>query len=409
MKLGVRSWEAAAAAAAVFFVSACSGGADRVAPATPCDGLAACCDALPGAAGPACRTQLGEAQSTTDPSAACNALLSGYAASGLCNAGAMNSNDNSAPDSGVADVSPPPNGLDSGPPSGQPAVCARYVSCWTLTNPGATAAVLAAYGPGGSCWQTTPQVAADCTTACERSLAQLHMTYPQEPSCAQCASDGECSGATPACSAGGTCVACNADKYCGGTTPACSVGAGACVECTRDVNCTDPLRPHCDLTSDTCAACTDGSQCTSGVCQTGGTCCVRKTACYSGFNCGVDDDGCGGQLPCGTCSVGSCLNNACNTVGQNCTPNVTPCAPGERCMFDAWHQAYKCAPTTPNFTCQQDQDCETVYDSSNQPVEPYVCSNGSCYQACLQTSDCPSGTCQVVIGSITPMTPGMCN
>jgi hypothetical protein len=314
--------------------------------------------------------------------------------------------------SGTLDAGGPPDSWFPGRDASvaQSAVCARYVSCSTLTSPASAAAVLAAYGPDGSCWKSTPQVAADCTTACERGLAQLHPSYPNEPGCAQCASDGECGGVTPACDATGTCVACTADRHCGGSTPACNVGTSMCVECTSDANCADPGRPHCNTATNACVACTTGSQCPSGVCMDStSTCCVRKTTCYSGFNCGFDDDGCGGQVPCGTCSVGTCKNNVCSTVGQSCIPRVTACAPGEQCMFDAWHEAYKCAPPTPDFTCAASQDCETVYDSNNEPVEPYSCIGSTCYQNCLTTADCPSGTCQPAIGgAISPMIPGSC-
>ena len=64
---------------------------------------------------------------------------------------------------------------------------------------------------------------------------------------------------------------------------------------------------------------------------TGGDACTPDTECTVGFECGTDDDGCGGTIPsCGTCTGGdTCNNNVC--VPPACTPTITDCSAEAEC------------------------------------------------------------------------------
>jgi hypothetical protein len=85
------------------------------------------------------------------------------------------------------------------------------------------------------------------------------------------------------------------------------------------------------------------------------------------------------------------------------------CAPGESCVFDGWHLAYKCAFGGPNAaSCVEGADCEVVY-ANGQPIEPYQCVGGRCYQNCLTQSDCTTGTCTGRFSMpISSQNPGYC-
>lgn len=65
----------------------------------------------------------------------------------------------------------------------QTASCAAYLACAAATTPAELGSLLEAYGPDGTCWQSTPEVAAQCDMACMVGLTQLEDAFPAEPAC----------------------------------------------------------------------------------------------------------------------------------------------------------------------------------------------------------------------------------
>ena len=81
-------------------------------------------------------------------------------------------------------------------------------------------------------------------------------------------------------------------------------------------------------------------------------------------------------------------------------------------MPDAWHQDYRCSPTTydgQSCTGQPGDNCDGLA-VMGEPVDDYTCTNGFCRQNCLTQADCVAGkTCTPFLGNpITPQLPGQC-
>ncbi len=70
------------------------------------------------------------------------------------------------------------------------AACAAYLECATVVSPGELGMLLDAYGPEGSCWESTQDVADQCDEACANGLAQLMAAAPNEPACVEPSDDG---------------------------------------------------------------------------------------------------------------------------------------------------------------------------------------------------------------------------
>jgi hypothetical protein len=217
--------------------AACSGSAaSSPTSADECAALGACCAALPYAAQQTtCNDQLHQARAQSDSNGACNLLLDGYHADGLCAGG-----DASAPID-ASQTTPDAGGGSDGPVEGmQPAVCAKYVACVSATTPSALPSTIAAYGASGTCWASTPDVASACTTACKTGIAQLYGANPAV--CSLCMGDTDCA-AGQTCSRG-TCHSCSpsscpmgccnsADQCMPGTAnTACGTGGQSCTDCT---------------------------------------------------------------------------------------------------------------------------------------------------------------------------------
>jgi hypothetical protein len=349
-----------------------------------CKAISACCAMLEEPVKSQCADTLSRASSTDHAAAdqACQNALAGFQQSGLCHAGAdaagvtMSTGDGGAKDGGAAD------GAAINP------TCELYLSCLAKTSPGALPGALTAYGPNSVCWTTTQQAEQLCVQACASAYVQLG------PERCGCTSDSECS-ATP-------------DR------PACDSASQSCVACTQNSHCQIPGLPVCDPSTHTCVGCLSASDCHGGVCFDH-FCCAPMQGCGS-FNCGQVSDGCGGMFACGTCSVGTCKDNVCTTLGQSCTVGSNTCAPGERCMFDGWHQNYSCAPLSKDgLTCNGGDPSQCQYAASDgTPIAPYFCDTlqtGTCAQDCLTSQECdPGKTCQPFAGSmIAPTSPGECH
>jgi hypothetical protein len=65
----------------------------------------------------------------------------------------------------------------------QTAACAAYLACATVATPAELGSLLEAYGPEGTCWASTPEVAAQCDMACMAGLEQLQEGFGDEPEC----------------------------------------------------------------------------------------------------------------------------------------------------------------------------------------------------------------------------------
>jgi hypothetical protein len=433
----------------------------------PCKAASDCCATLRGAGVDTCNQQVSAAKQQNDSASACGVLLNGYHASGLCNGGGSVDSSGSPPhgvDGGVIGPWHDGGAASDGSPNGaQSPICERYVHCATQATPASAAAVIAAYGPSGTCWSSTPAVANDCTSACVAGIAQLHNLAPS--ACPICLGDNECSGATPACNvSAGECVACMTDAQC--PSGACDTSKHRCVACNKDAdckdsqapvcdlvqhtcapgcvsdaNCTSPSAPHCDAPSHQCVECTTSAQCTGavgsscdpitlrcgctfpwdcpggGVCASGGTCCTPKK-CPAGA-CGSMNDGCGNTIDCGTCARGTCSsdtngNNTCSTAGSACTPGPGACLGTERCLPDRTTHAYVCAPDEEGQQClaSSSGDCNFLTGHS---VDTYTCAGGSpfgkCAPYCVTNGDCAgTATCHPFgSGPISLTNPGVCD
>jgi hypothetical protein len=152
---------------------------------------------------------------------------------------------------------------------------------------------------------------------------------------ATCGSQGDGCGKTINC---GTC---NAPQYCGGNGPnKCGLGGtnggSTCVAKT----CAE-LGASCGLQGDGCGGTIDCGACSApqycggngaNQCGLGGTnggsTCVPKTCAQLGVECGVQGDGCGGQLDCGGCVAPAfCGGGGVSRCGQGGSDGGTVCKP----------------------------------------------------------------------------------
>jgi hypothetical protein len=366
-----------------------------------------CCRAVPETATATCNQQVAAAMQA-DNETGCQVVLDGYRRAGMCT-GDGPKHGTSAPNDG---------GTLPGTGSAASPVCAGYLACATKATPAAASALLAAYAPSGTCWQTS-ETAAICNAACTKGLEELHAAYPTDDACALCHADADCGGATPACNPDrGECAECSTDAHCHGATPACDHARHVCVACSRDAHCVDPRLPVCDQSANRCVECARGANCASGVCN-GNRCCQRAQRCRSSA-CGTEDDGCGGSIDCGTCSVGTCSFGRCSTVGNTCTLGDKTCAADELCMYNAWSLSYECnvyrvdgqaiagtpCPDTMSSTCRGPVDTVQTFGCAYNRAT----SREECAQYCLATAECKPGlTCTPSpYGPIDMRLPGYC-
>ncbi|MEM9457207.1 MAG: hypothetical protein AAGF11_23720 [Myxococcota bacterium] len=91
------------------------------------------------------------------------------------------------------------NGGSSGTSGGlsPTSACEEYLECVAVVTPMGLGPLLETYGPGGTCWQSTPDVAEQCDIACMAGLEQLQEAFPEEPVCSGSLDGGsESSGGT---------------------------------------------------------------------------------------------------------------------------------------------------------------------------------------------------------------------
>ena len=167
-----------------------------------------------------------------------------------------------------------------------------------------------------------------------------------------------------------SCADNNSALGCNGSTPWCETNAaniqyGHCVQCTDTAEC--PSGDTCQSTAvtttdDTCLGtacgaltqpCCTGNVCTApNVCTAGVCTCSPKVTCTGAQNCGTQSDGCGGTIPCGTCTSpqtcgGGGVANECG-----CTKK-TACTGAQNCGT----QSDGCGGTVSCGTCTSPQTC----------------------------------------------------
>ncbi len=165
--------------------------------------------------------------------------------------------------------------------------------------------------------------------------------------CRACAGDNECGGATPACETSGACGQCSASNtaLCAGATPVCDVPITTCVECVTSANCAAPT-PVCNGSTKTCVGCLSNSDCggATPVCDPAMLVC---RGCSSDGECGGSTPACQPSGACGVCSA----SNATQCVGATPVCDL-PAGTCVRCVANA-----DCSGATPicdggTFTCR---------------------------------------------------------
>lgn len=114
---------------------------------------------------------------------------------------ACNDKDPSGPLTTATITASDPSGDPSGDPGGDPTEggtgasasdtggtgahgdCDQYIECIGAVSPESLDEAEMAYGPGGSCWQSTPELAQSCLDACTAGLQTFALVYPDEPKC----------------------------------------------------------------------------------------------------------------------------------------------------------------------------------------------------------------------------------
>jgi hypothetical protein len=119
--------------------------------------------------------------------------------------------------------------------------------------------------------------------------------------CGACASDADCSGATPFCDAAKlVCRGCESDLDCDpadASRRVCNFGTGECTSCRSDSDCSGDA-PFC--TPSGCRQCTDDKDCADGICtRDSGTCAGPAEVLYVATD-GDDARPCSRAEPCRT-------------------------------------------------------------------------------------------------------------
>ncbi len=219
--------------------------------------------------------------------------------------------------------------------------------------------------------------------------------------CVDCSSDADCSATatsdcwTPACKSG----ACVKNNVAAGTPlPASKQSAGDCrtLVCngsgstTNEPDPTDINDDNNPCTEDKCVGTSPshpklpaGTPCGSGkTCTSSGTCCTPTTCAAAGRTCGSYSDGCGTTLNCGTC-----------TPGDVCSGGKCSCKNGFKSSgeTDVDCGGTVCPKCTSGKKCLAGSDCTTGF-----------CADGVCCdKAC-------SGKCEACTSIKTGQTTGTC-
>lgn len=196
-------------------------------------------------------------------------------------------------------------------------------------------------------------------------------------------------------------------------TPICNA-QGACVACTQNSDCSDPIRaPQC-LSSGVCGCTADGPCPSNQVCDTtkaGGPACVECTSSHPGNciagsgsfkatdRCTNNECKCGENAPCITPNIETV------TTGQNsntCDSGVCKCGnTGAKCTV----LSDTCNSITPG---QGSCVCGATGTAACSPTLADACSDGVCkcgmgYACGGNSNKCTSGTCKCGEGNPCPL------
>ena len=219
---------------------------------------------------------------------------------------------------------------------------------------------------------------------------------------------------------GGTidCGSCASGEFCGGGGYSkCGAGlggvdGGSCMPLTCLA-----LGLNCGMNSDgcggtmDCGSCPTGqfcggggfARCGTGIGADGGAPCTPKTCADLQYNCGAAGDGCGGALQCGACvSPQYCGGGGFNTCGGVVPPTLpdgavgVPCTP-QTCVslgFTCGPAGDGCGGTLQCGTCSGTDVC-------GGGSKPSVCGNSTpCTNLCANQVACDSGTPTTLTGSV---------
>jgi hypothetical protein len=118
--------------------------------------------------------------------------------------------------------------------------------------------------------------------------------------------------------------------------------------------------------------------------------CTPETECTAGFECGTDDNGCGGTINCGTCSgEDTCENNVCVPTG--CVP-LTECTAGFECGTDdnGCGGTINCGTCGTTTSCV-DNTCESGLPNAGHLPAMYLLLLLSEQEDCVPKTECTAG------------------
>ena len=198
-----------------------------------------------------------------------------------------------------------------GGPAPSREVCDRYLECLSVTAPADLPAAQQGFGEDGTCWQGTPAEQQQCIAACQVALEQAHGFHKDEPKCALCDTQAECTAGLqcvmgecrpPNCGDGmvdadEVCDDDDFDNFCddnclgpAACNPLTGAGCDADLYCLVDVNASEQVSCVPEQRS---AA--EGEPCESSVCAEGLTCffcevdyCCRRLCDINADDCGTD-------------------------------------------------------------------------------------------------------------------------
>jgi hypothetical protein len=180
-----------------------------------------------------------------------------------------------------------------------------------------------------------PCGASDNGQACNGGtpVCQTTPSNPQFGQCVACTANAACTNPMkPICdTTTNTCRGCSMNSDCAAPAPKCDTQTGQCVACLANADCTSPATPTCDPTSKTCVGCASKSDCPNGTCATNpsdpnkGKCvqCQTNTDCPANQACDPGNDtcvGCNSNSDCKNPSTPVCNSGSHTCVGSGSGP-----------------------------------------------------------------------------------------